>query len=61
MKKLNIHIQALKLHLFVLIKKLVSKELFLKNKILTPKYISIKRNLKNDFKKIISTIKKKKN
>ena len=43
----------------ICINKLISKKLFFKNRILTPKYMILRGNLKNNFKKISHTIKKK--
>ena len=43
----------------ICINKLISKEMFIKNKILTPKYLILRGILKNNFKKIFKIIKKK--
>ncbi len=43
----------------ICINKLISKRLFIKNKISTPKYTIIKSNLKNNYKKIFEHAKKK--
>ena len=45
----------------ICINKLISKEIFLKTKILTPSYIVLKDNLRNDYNKIFSITKKKLN
>ncbi len=43
----------------ICINKLISKKLFYKNKILTPKYMILRENSKNNFKKIYYKVKKK--
>ena len=43
----------------ICINKLISKKLFYKNRILTPKYLILRRDLKKNFKKIFHTIEKK--
>ena len=43
----------------ICINKLISKKLFYKNKILSPKYMILKENSKSNFKKIYHTIEKK--
>ena len=43
----------------ICINKLISKKLFYKNKILTPKYMILRENLKNNLKKIRYTVEKK--
>ena len=43
----------------ICINKLISKKLFFKNRILTPKYMILRGNLKNNFKNIYTAINKK--
>ena len=43
----------------ICINKLISKKIFVKNKILTPKYLILRGNLKNNLKRSYYTVKKK--
>ena len=43
----------------VCINKLISKKIFIKNKIKTPKYITLRKSFKNNYKKITTTVKRK--
>ncbi len=43
----------------ICINKIISKQFFLKNKILTPKFLIFKSNLKNNYKKLLNLVKNK--